>query len=218
MICQPALDNVFSSNRWRSKKRDSAYLEADAMAKMPKYENRMGFDEMMKEIEEGPSRVAALVSGAILEDMLLVTLRFNLIRLSNQDENDLFEGTAPLATFSSRIRLAFALGLVSRSVRSDLMIIKDIRNDFAHELRSIDLSDYYYRQRILDLNSVKDLDARRGKRSGEILRYAVEKLAMFLIFRTTPHHIRADRDVLDQLRFLSYSDFVEVCRRDANYE
>lgn len=38
-----------------------------------------------------------------------------------------------LSTFAARVRMAMALGLVSRASFDDLSVIRDIRNAFAHE-------------------------------------------------------------------------------------
>ena len=39
----------------------------------------------------------------------------------------------PLGTFGSRIAVAFAIGLISEMTRSDLKLVCDIRNEFAHK-------------------------------------------------------------------------------------
>ena len=46
----------------------------------------------------------------------------------------LFKNNGPLATLSAKIDLARLLGLISEMVRSDLHIIRDVRNEFAHEI------------------------------------------------------------------------------------
>ena len=48
-----------------------------------------------------------------------------------EDVDQLFTGMNPLSTFSARIRIAYALGLVTEDEYHDLKIIKDVRNRFA---------------------------------------------------------------------------------------
>jgi DNA-binding MltR family transcriptional regulator len=70
---------------------------------------------------------AAAYLDRALSDLLYVFLVSN-----KKIEEDLFDGNAPLATFSSRIKLAYYLGAISPSVRRDLDLIRLIRNEFAH--------------------------------------------------------------------------------------
>jgi hypothetical protein len=44
----------------------------------------------------------------------------------------MFKGYGPLATFSAKIELAYLMGVISAQERRDLLIIKDVRNEFAH--------------------------------------------------------------------------------------
>ncbi len=46
-------------------------------------------------------------------------------------------GTAPLGTFSSRIKAAFALGLIDGRERSECDLIRKVRNEFAHQPHGI---------------------------------------------------------------------------------
>jgi hypothetical protein len=46
-------------------------------------------------------------------------------------------GDAPLATFSAKIRLAYALSIFGSSTRDDLDTIREIRNAFAHSTRPL---------------------------------------------------------------------------------
>lgn len=53
----------------------------------------------------------------------------------------LVEGfNAPLGTFSSRIKAAYAIGLITKEQFLDLERLRKIRNEFAHSWKSIDIS------------------------------------------------------------------------------
>lgn len=58
------------------------------------------------------------------------------LNLSNKEtlHKRLFRHNGPLSTFSARLDMAFALYLIGEKTRHDLDIIRDIRNDFAHDL------------------------------------------------------------------------------------
>lgn len=73
--------------------------------------------------------MAASYLDKALSDLLFVSLVENHKKI----ERELFMGSAPLASFSSRITLAFYLGLISKSCRRDLDSIREIRNKFGHD-------------------------------------------------------------------------------------
>ncbi len=77
-------------------------------------------------------RGVALVCAAYLDEELRALLEKTFVDVPNT-VGKLFEGTGPVATFSSRIDLAFATGLLSVESHRALQLIRKIRNDFAHE-------------------------------------------------------------------------------------
>jgi DNA-binding MltR family transcriptional regulator len=84
---------------------------------------------LLSESDRGCGLFAAAYLDSSLSDLLYASLVAN-----KKIAADLFEATAPLATFSSRIKMAYYLGLISEPCRRDLNIIRAIRNDFAHKL------------------------------------------------------------------------------------
>lgn len=89
--------------------------------------------EFRRELKNESDRGCALFAAAYLDKALSDLLYVHLVA-SKTIEKDLFEGTSPLSTFSSRITLSFYLGLISESCRRDLDLIRKIRNDFAHKI------------------------------------------------------------------------------------
>ena len=107
-------------------------------------------------------RGCALFAAAYLDVCLSDLLYVSLVENKNIDK-DLFEGTAPLSNFSSRIKLAYYLGLISRSCRRDLDIVRGIRNDFAHKPEIISFETQSIRDRCKNLSfsyQEKDADPR----------------------------------------------------------
>jgi DNA-binding MltR family transcriptional regulator len=49
----------------------------------------------------------------------------------------MFHSSAPLGSFAAKIRLAHLLGLISKDFYSDLEMMKEIRNRFAHDLSAV---------------------------------------------------------------------------------
>jgi DNA-binding MltR family transcriptional regulator len=61
---------------------------------------------------------------------------------SRTEFEDVFSGTGPLATFSAKISLATAFGIVFGDVKHDLKILRKIRNEYAHSPYHLFLKDF----------------------------------------------------------------------------
>jgi DNA-binding MltR family transcriptional regulator len=89
-----------------------------------------------------PSWGAAVIACAILDEVLTRALQQRLILTATVKEQLFsFEKNSPLATLSSKIDLAFAVGFLNTAVRSDLHLVRRIRNSFAHELEPRSFAD-----------------------------------------------------------------------------
>ena len=84
-------------------------------------------------------RSAAIVGGAFLDDLLGEMLKAHFIDDKKLQEALLLENR-PLGAFSARIDIAFALGLIPRSIHTDLHRIRQIRNAFAHDRELTDFA------------------------------------------------------------------------------
>jgi DNA-binding MltR family transcriptional regulator len=94
-------------------------------------------NDFLAEFQHESPRAAVIVSGALLDALLrdliasfLIdepTVVDDLLGTDNKSET-------PLSSFSARIKTAYCLGLISKSRYQDLMLIKKIRNKFAHKL------------------------------------------------------------------------------------
>ncbi len=80
------------------------------------------------------------MSAAYLSEELRILLEKMFID-SPQTVKALFESAGPLATFSSRIDLAFVTGLLSKESHRLLHLVRKIRNDFAHQHRDMSFGD-----------------------------------------------------------------------------
>jgi DNA-binding MltR family transcriptional regulator len=89
-----------------------------------------------KALTQESDRGCALFAAAYLDNALFDLLYRSLVENKNVGA-DLFQGTAPLANFSARIKFAFYLGKLSAPCRADLDTIRKIRNRFAHDAELI---------------------------------------------------------------------------------
>lgn len=98
------------------------------MARTTYEDHKIAIDE----IQDSPDRAAAIVAAAILESTLEEGIVNRLLPMSNSHRATLFGGEASFATFSAKINLGLSLGLYGNKTRSDLNLIRKIRNEFAH--------------------------------------------------------------------------------------
>ncbi|WP_345984756.1 MltR family transcriptional regulator [Sulfurimonas sp. HSL-1656] len=108
------------------------------------------------ETDRGCALFASSYLDKALSDLLYCALAYD-----KKIENDLFEGTAPLAAFSARIKMAFYLGKISKVERRDLDLIRKIRNEFAHNADAIDFEEEKIKNQCRELSfSYHDNDHR----------------------------------------------------------
>ena len=93
-----------------------------------------------KEFETASDRAAAIVGAAFLEELLVELLRDFFVDDRSSDKS-IFKGYGFLSSFSSKIDLAYRLGLLSKSEHQRLHAIRSIRNEFAHNLSKISFFD-----------------------------------------------------------------------------
>jgi DNA-binding MltR family transcriptional regulator len=91
---------------------------------------------IIDEIREQPDRGAAILAGSILSEFLArAIIKAFSTETSNRRRVKLFEGFGPLSSFSARIEIAYSMAVVDDDATyNDLIVIKDIRNAFAHSI------------------------------------------------------------------------------------
>jgi hypothetical protein len=93
---------------------------------------------ILHEIHTLDDRSVAILAAVHLESSLEAAILTKMIPLPENEVNEIFSGdAAPLSTFSAKIRMAFAMGILGPQTRKDLNIIKNIRNAFAHAQRPV---------------------------------------------------------------------------------
>ncbi|CAN7407176.1 hypothetical protein HCG53_13695 [Pseudomonas brassicacearum] len=107
-------------------------------------------------------RGCVIIAAVILEKRLVddISAIFAKNELSNRYMSHIFDGNGALGNFSSKILVAKGMGLISGEVMHDLMVIRKMRNEFAHSLTDVSFSDPKVKSRIDSM-----FFARRAKES-----------------------------------------------------
>lgn len=100
-----------------------------------------------EEINDKSDRALVITIASILDVQLEKVLKTFFINDSKIDEK-LFGSNSPLSTFSSKNSMCYYLGIISKYEYNTIEIIRKIRNKFAHEIETKNMSD---NQSIVDL-------------------------------------------------------------------
>lgn len=115
----------------------------------PNMDNLNRFQSLVQKQDD---RGLALSLSAFAEDTL-GRLLLTYLKEGKQSK-DLVEGfNAPLGTLSTRIKAAYAIGLLSREQYEDLEIARKIRNAFAHDWEGVTLDRQDIKAMIGQLNA-----------------------------------------------------------------
>lgn len=108
-----------------------------AHVKSEEYERIATRNSAIREAREDSDRGFGIVMASLLEDELARCLQ-RCMNCSDQypvETASLFRHSGPLGSFAVKIDIAAVLGVYSKTVRRELVTIKDIRNTFAHCLK-----------------------------------------------------------------------------------
>ena len=105
------------------------------------------FQTMLANAHAESDRACALILAANLDNRLKDVLSAFFVVMSENQEKEIFSGNGALSTFSSKIKLAYALGFLANDERHDLDIIRKVRNDFAHVEEGLDFSSEQIKSR-----------------------------------------------------------------------
>jgi hypothetical protein len=98
-----------------------------------------GSERIYTEYRQLPRRELAIVAGAVLDSALAELLSKRLLGSDAEIHSFLGvngDGSATCASFGSRIQLALMLGVITADDAVILRGIKNLRNQFAHEVRA----------------------------------------------------------------------------------
>lgn len=96
-------------------------------------------------------RSAVIINTALIERGLERLIKSRLRRLSSKDQQAFFGPNGAFSGLASKIRIAYALGIIGPVTRTDLSAINDIRNVFAHSPTHITLANKILKQKVLSI-------------------------------------------------------------------
>lgn len=82
---------------------------------------------------EGDDRAIVIIGGSFL-DMILEHILVAFFPEDDSEVDILFKLAQPLGTYGNKVRMAYSLGLIEKTIKDDLKLIGKIRNRFAHDL------------------------------------------------------------------------------------
>jgi len=115
---------------------------------------RTGIQALEAELARASDRAAAVLAGSLVETRLTTFLRHR-VNYDKKIWDKLTHSSAPLGTFSVKIDIAFLFGFISRLAHDDLVIVKEIRNRFAHDLELRDFGSQSIRDKCFNLRLVE---------------------------------------------------------------
>jgi DNA-binding MltR family transcriptional regulator len=99
-------------------------------------------DAAIESLDAESDRGAAVLAGSLVENALGQYLeRYCAAKAGIKVVSKLFGPTGPIATFSQRILVATAFGLIERNDQEQLDLIREVRNHFAHDPLSTSFLD-----------------------------------------------------------------------------
>lgn len=121
--------------------------------------------DLITEIPKDSDRAAAIIAASLFEARLQEAIKFRMQRDPKIEER-LFQPSGPLGAFSTKIDLAYMIGLISKAAHADAIHIKDIRNPFAHKLDVKNFKTNKIADKAKNLQLINSLIALREDRKG----------------------------------------------------
>jgi hypothetical protein len=117
--------------------------------RMLREETRAAIDE----IKQSSDRAACILMSAMVERHLERSILLRLMIPGGDDKTSaLFERDGALSTFYGNTHLAYALDLITSEMKSDLDIIRRVRNAFAHSQLPVSFQSQEISREIAKLN------------------------------------------------------------------
>jgi hypothetical protein len=142
---------------------------------------------LMKEIKTDGPRGAAMVAAAIIDDVLVGAIRYKFVTLKKDEDEALFGPDRPLGSFSSRIKVAYALGIYGPKTQHDLETLREIRNAFAHGRRQLSFETKEVAEMCKGLHCIKDIEGYKTLSGRALFNGAVELLMLYLTTKIGPY-------------------------------
>jgi DNA-binding MltR family transcriptional regulator len=161
-----------------------------------------GFVHVVETLDDESDRGMVLILSGFLEEALK-TMLVGFFQVGAKTEALFESGNPALGTFSARINLCHALGIINDKEREDLDMVRGLRNDFAHEVGA-SFSVESISARINNLSNVVD---KKGGEPTPRLRYQFAAIGLIIgILRRLEHFRKNRRQPLDPNLVTAWED------------
>ena len=107
------------------------------------------FEYFLKEFMSESDRGSVIVAAVFLENTISHLIVSRLRPVSTAMEKKLFyNANAPLKEFSTKIDLAYLLGIIKKPVHQGFHLIRSIRNDFSHNIQTKNFEEESVQNRV----------------------------------------------------------------------
>ena len=106
--------------------------------------------QFRRTISTETDRGCVLMVSSFLENELERVLVNKLVG-DTSFKKELFSYNGPLGSFSSKIRLSYSLGIISKDIMKNLDLIRKIRNEFGHDYKPITFESSKISNRVFNL-------------------------------------------------------------------
>ena len=130
-------------------------------------------------------RSAAILAASFLEDRLQKAILARLVH-DKVVIGEMLKGYGPLATFRTKIDLAFLMSIIDAPMRRHLHRIRDIRNRFAHRVDVHEFEAIEIKDLCKTLPRIKDVAILRRKCSKLLTKDERNKAPAFIPIWLTP--------------------------------
>lgn len=145
-----------------------------------------GINLLTRSLRDLDDRGLILSLAAFAEEALGELLK--AFMTPSEATTQLIEGfNAPLGTFSSRIKAAYAIGLITKDQFLDLERLRKIRNEFAHSWKPVDLSKQKVAT-LIDSMAYSRIDNQFPDTPSEKIRSSIS--CLLLEIRSSTHQIQ----------------------------
>jgi hypothetical protein len=142
---------AIAGNEWDITKSATTQIMAETESNKKK-PDLSSFNKFIDEFGKETDR-AAVVLGAAKLDLLLYQIIELFLLPAPGGRDELLDTDGPLGTFSSKIHIAYRLGLIDTEFSRTLHRIRKIRNSFAHEVDGCSLESGTHRDRVRELSA-----------------------------------------------------------------
>lgn len=154
-------------------------------------------EALLDKLGDGDDRTIAITGASILEAILERFIKRKLAVCDDALAGQLFYNRGPLSDFHGKIIVAQAAGYITPGLASELLLVKSIRNAFAHSVIGISFDTPEVRQKVEHSATVETVRQIRAVEQADLPHSILFALLIRLLVITLDiHHQTAGGDSL----------------------